>query len=164
MSIPASTALTQSQSDFVDNLIITGDPKTAYLASFATSNPGAAQVNASKLLKMPKIRQALRERSDNRITSFIPTALKTLTDIASNPSHKDASANAKHVLALAGYQPHQVIEVHKIDTASKIKAITAMVSTLKGMGMVIDLQALIPQGLLSISAPTIDEDDEFIGA
>ena len=157
------TELTESQKEFVRAFIVLGNPVDAYLAAFSTDKRASAQANSSKLMAMPKIRAAIKAETDDRITSFAPTALKTLTDIASNQTHKDASANAKHVLALAGYQPHQIIEVHKIDTATKIKAITAMVSTLHGLGMVIDLTKLVPAALLG-SAPIVDTDDEFIGA
>ena len=156
--------LTPSQTEFVRAYIVTGDPVESYLASFQTTGRASAQASASRLLTNPKIKAAIREMTDERITTFVPTALKTLTDIASNATHKDASANAKHVLALAGYQPHQIIEVHKIDTATKVKAITAMVSTLKGMGMVIDLDSLVPQQLIGNMSKPKDEDDEFIGS
>jgi hypothetical protein len=153
--------LTEYQKEFVRAYIVLGDATEAYLASFPTENRRSAMANAHKLLTKSKIREAIKAETDSRITSFAPAALKTLTDIASNQTHKDASANAKHVLALAGYQPHQIIEVHKIDTASKIKAITAMVSTLAGLGMVIDLTKLVPATLI----PSITSvDDEFIGA
>ena len=157
------TELTPSQSEFVRAYIVTGDPVESYLASFDTVSRASAQASASRLLGQTKIKAAIREMTDERITTFVPVALKTLTDIAQTANHKDASANAKHVLALAGYQPHQIIEVHKIDTATKIKAIIAMVSTLRGMGTVIDLEALVPRQLIG-NNPVLTEDDEFIGS
>ena len=159
--------LTPSQEEFVRGYLICGNAVDAYVAAFDTNNRASAQSNASKLLTKPKIKARIKELSDDRITGFVPAALKTLTDTATNPTHKDASASAKHLLALAGYQPHQIIEVHKINTADKIKAVTAMVSTLAGLGMTIDLSSLVPAALLSLAPPsrTPDDDDmEFVGA
>ena len=146
---PKMRALTEKQQNFVRNLFLMGDNiGAAYKAAYPDAGMETARTNGWKLTQAPKIREAIREEAESRVSTLVPTALKTLADSASDPKDKDKVGAAKHVLALAGFVPHQVIEVRRDDPAAKIKAITGMIAQLSALGMQIDLASLIPSNLM----------------
>lgn len=167
---PKMRALTEAQQNFVRNLFLMPDNiKDAYMAAYPACTPGTARTNGWKLAHNQRIKEAIREEGESRTNTLVPQALKTLADSAADPKDKDKVTAAKHVLALAGFVPHQVIEVRRDDPAAKIKAITGMLAQLSALGMTIDLPTLIPRNLMKLADPVdfetiIEQEDDWIGA
>ncbi len=83
--------LNQRQRNFVDNLMKGMSQKKAYIEAGYKSRGNAAEVNASKLIRKPKVQKELQDRRKDRIISsksrlakLLNRAIKTHVDILEN--------------------------------------------------------------------------------
>src|SRR5262249_45409033 len=72
---------------------------------------------------------AIREMAQSRPFTMLPGALKTLGDVATDPSHKDSVKAALAIVGMAGMGPiarqmtdHRHEHTHKLDPISSIEA------------------------------------------
>lgn len=74
-------------------------------AGYSTASDDALRVTASRKRRDPRIAAALVEEGKRELNMALPGALATLTSIAADRSHKDATKAALAVLGMSGISP-----------------------------------------------------------
>lgn len=123
---PAMKALNLRQRAFVDFVVTEGCTrgdftKAAKAAGYGSDSYGALRVTAYRLSHDEKIIAAIREECERRYQGELPMSLKTISQIAANPEHKDALKAAQLIASFSGVSPIAKSEKRIVHTTSLLE-------------------------------------------
>ena len=143
--------------------------QAAIMAGYSSKGGGAgAAVTASRLLRDPRVLQAIKEESERRLRSGVAMAADTLTELAQNAQSESVRLQAAQALLDRGgmqlatlSQHHVVVEDKRTDDE-----LLARVRQLQGeLGLnakVIPAEVVTPRALPTETTNTIDAGAEEI--
>jgi|SRR5882672_1530362 len=152
---PAMAALTPLQRGFVKALVIFGGNETdaARAAGYGGDHPQSVRNAAWKLAHDPRVKLAIREYADARISAAVPLAAEAMVNILLNPAHKDHFRAIERTLNQAGMQITTKHEVEVTDnrTADELKAYITTIANAHGL----DVRKILGHSTPALPAPDI---------
>ena len=118
--------LNTRQRNFVENILRGMNQKKAYIEAGYESRGNSAEVNASKLIRKPKVQEKLKQRRQERviatksqIAKLLSGALKTHSDIQKIKNLSELSENERKNLKLKLQSAKDILDRCKIGKEEK---------------------------------------------